>query len=350
MTVAARQGCDDQPAARANLETLTQVGGLTLVTGVAGFIGLHVAQRLLDCGGSVVGVDALHTDISQCRLAQLTGRPGFTFRRLDLSEPDALAAAVAGRRITRIVHLAARANPRASVAAPAGYVRDNLAAFAEILEFGRLGQIEHLIFSSSGSVYGGGDGTPSSSTDPTGRPRSFYAATKTANEAMAYSYAACHGLPCTVLRLFSVYGPWARPDSAAMIFARAIRAGRPVPLFGAGAMTRSFTYVGDVTSAIVRAAAAGGPAGPPPFRVANVAGPAATVERFAATIEQLLGTRAGRRFLPVPDGDVPDSLGRSDEDCPTPLAEGLRHFTDWFMAYPDLAAPLTFASAAGSAH
>lgn len=324
-------------------------GGRTLVTGVAGFIGLHVAQRLLDRGCSVVGVDALHADISQRRLDQLTGRPGFTFHRLDLGEPGALAAAVADRRVTRIVHLAARANPRVSVTAPAGYVRDNLTAFAEILEFGRLGQVEHLIFSSSGSVYGGGEGTASSSTDPTGRPRSFYAATKTANEAMAYSYAACHGLPCTILRLFSVYGPWARPDSAAMIFARAIRAGRPVPLFGAGAMTRSFTYVGDVTSAIVRAAGAGGPTARPPFRVANVAGPVATVERFAAIIEQLLGAPARRRLLPVPDGDVRDSLGRSDEDCPTPLAEGLRQFTDWFLAYPDLAAPLTAVPVAGSA-
>jgi UDP-glucuronate 4-epimerase len=329
--------------------------GRTLVTGAAGFIGLHVAQRLLDVGGSVIGVDALRGvpggDVSERRLAQLQGRRGFTFSRLDLSKPGALADAVAGHRITQVVHLAARANPRASVAAPATYVRDNLTAFAEVLEFCRLGGVEHLLLASSGSVYGGGDGTPSSSAAPTSEPRSFYAATKKANEVMAYSYAACYGLPCTVLRLFNVYGPWARPDSAAMIFARAIRAGLPVPLFGAGAMTRSFTYVDDVTAVVARAVAAGGPAGRPPFRLANVAGPAATVEMFAGIIERLLDSRAGRRSLPVPNGDVRYSVGRSDEHCPTPLAEGLRRFADWFTAYPDMAAPLSAASvAADSAH
>lgn len=312
-------------------------GGVTLVTGVAGFIGVHVARQLLVRGAEVVGVDALRpgpaASIAESRLSQLEGSHGFTFHRLDLADPGALTREVAGHRITRVVHLAARANPRASVAEPAPYVPDNLTAFAEVLEFCRRGKVGHLLFASSGSVYGGGDGTPFNSADPAGQPRSFYAATKQANEVMAHGYAACYGLPCTALRLFNVYGPWARPDSAAMIFARAIRAGHPVPLFGGGTMTRSFSYIDDVTAAVIRAATAGGPAGQVPFRLANVAGPAATVETFAAVLERLLGGRSARLLLPVPDGDVGYSVGRSDEPCPTPLAEGLRRFVDWFTAH-----------------
>lgn len=315
----------------------------TLVTGAAGFVGFHVASRLLDAGEQVMGVDALRTDaharLRAERLHRLTTRPGFTFERMDLARPGALSRAATTWRVERVVHLAAKTNVRDSVTEPFAYVHDNLTAFAEVLEYGRRRSIDHLVFASSGSVYGGGNGRPAAVGDATDCPGSFYAATKKANEMMAYSYAEAYRLPCTGLRLFNVYGPWARPDSAAMVFARAITRGQPVPVFGDGTMVRTFTYVGDVARAVSRALEDPPGAGQvTPFRIANVAGGAAsTVAELLELLESMLGQRAQRRLLPMQPGEVRYSVG----DCggnpdSTPLAEGLALFLEWFAQYDAL--------------
>lgn len=311
----------------------------TLVTGAAGFIGFHVASSLLEAGEEVLGVDVLradrYADLRAARLGRLMVRPGFSFERVDVARPDALWQATTGCPVDRVVHLAARANARESVTSPSAYVHDNLMAFAEVLEHCRQRPVSHLVFASSGSVYGAGTGRPASPDDRTDRPRSFYAATKKANEVMAYSYADAYRLPCTALRFFNVYGPWARPDSAAVIFARAIVSGEPVPLFGAGAMTRSFTYVDDAVRAVI-AALEHPPVQRPdaPFRAINVAAArAATVDQLLSELEQLLGRRSERHVLPMQPGEVRNSVGEDADGNATLLREGLERFLEWFNEY-----------------
>lgn len=323
-------------------------GGRVLVTGAAGFIGMHVAQALLDRGDAVLGVDNLdpYYDVAlkEARLARLAGRAGFAFERLDLAEPGPTAKLFAGGGIDRVVHLAAQAGVRYSIENPLAYVRANVDAFAQVLEGCRHARVAHLVYASSSSVYGANHALPFSEDQPTDRPVSLYAATKKAGEAMAYAYSHLYRFPATGLRFFTVYGPWGRPDMAPMLFARAIVAGEPIKVFNRGAMRRDFTYVDDVVEGVVRALdRPPSPASPgeAPHAIYNIGHhEPVELERFIATLERLLGKPAIRDLQPMQPGDVPatyasiDRLRAAIGYVPrTSLDEGLARFVDWYRAY-----------------
>ena len=226
-----------------------------LVTGCAGFIGMHVARRLLEAGEEVVGIDNCNAyydpALKTARLAQLEGNGDFAFHRLDFADEAALAAALAGTNIDRIVHLGAQAGVRYSLEAPGAYVRSNLVGHANILELARARRVRHLVYASSSSVYGGGTTLPMTVDQRAHRPLSLYAATKRADELMSESYAHLFDLPQTGLRFFTVYGPWGRPDMAVWLFTEALLEGRPIRLFNGGAMKRDFTFIDDVVESVV---------------------------------------------------------------------------------------------------
>src|SRR5690606_17819902 len=229
-----------------------------LVTGAAGFIGFHVAKRLLDDGHRVVGVDNLNDyydpRLKRDRLAQLEGRDGFRFLRLDVADREGVAALFAGETFDRVIHLAAQAGVRYSIENPHAYVDANLVGFANVLEGCRHHGVEHLVYASSSSVYGANTAMPFSTRHNVDHPVSLYAATKKANELMAHTYSHLYGLPTTGLRFFTVYGPWGRPDMAIFKFTRAILGGEPVDVYNEGRMKRDFTYVDDVVEGVVRVA------------------------------------------------------------------------------------------------
>ena len=229
-----------------------------LVTGAAGFIGFHVARRLLQNGRKVVGLDNLNDyydpKLKEARLAELAKLPGFTFVKLDLAEREAMAALFAEHKFPQVVHLAAQAGVRYSLVNPHAYVDANVQGFINVLEGCRHNACKHLLFASSSSVYGANTKLPFSVHDNVDHPISLYAATKKANELMAHTYSHLYRLPATGLRFFTVYGPWGRPDMAMFIFATAIVDGKPLRLFNNGNMRRDFTYVDDVTEAVVRLA------------------------------------------------------------------------------------------------
>ena len=332
-----------------------------LVTGVAGFIGFFVAQRLLARGDAVVGIDNLNDyydpALKMARLAALEGQAaggGFAFRRGDLADPAAVRAAFAEGPFERVIHLAAQAGVRYSLENPQAYVESNLAGFANLLEACRAAETPHLVFASTSSVYGANTTMPFSERQEVGHPLQFYAATKRANELMAHSYAHLFALPCTALRFFTVYGPWGRPDMAPMLFADAISAGRPIRLYNAGRHSRDFTYVEDIAEGVIRAAeviAAPDPAWDPaapdpgtssaPFRIYNI-GNGAPVQLldFIAALERGLGRPALREALPLQPGDVPDTWA----DCSrleaatgwrpsTPVETGVARFVDWYRTF-----------------
>jgi UDP-glucuronate 4-epimerase len=305
-----------------------------VVTGVAGFIGMHVARTLLDRGLAVLGIDALAATppIAHERLAHLAQHPNFAFTQLDLAVPGALDAATRSVEPAGVIHLAARTNPRSSAVDPAPFLRDNVTAFGHVLDWHRRRELPHLVFASTGSV--AGDRTAEAAGQlraDEAAPQSVYAATKQAGEVLARSYAEAFALPITGVRIYNAYGPWARPDSAAMIFADALRAGEPMPWFGDGAMTRTFTYVGDVAAALADTLAA-----PPsdatggPYRLLRAAAAEAhRIDEFATILADLMGCTPAAERLPMQPGDLQHSCGVSDLPCPTPLAIGLRRFVDW---------------------
>ncbi|HWV47305.1 MAG TPA: SDR family NAD(P)-dependent oxidoreductase, partial [Nitrospira sp.] len=227
-----------------------------LVTGAAGFIGFHVAMRLLDRGDQVIGLDNINdyydVRLKQARLAQLTPHERFRFVKLDLSNRQGMRDLFAGESIQRVVHLAAQAGVRYSLANPHAYTESNIEGFINILEGCRRCNIEHLVYASSSSVYGGNTHMPFSTHDNVDHPVSLYAATKKANELMAHCYAHLYQLPCTGLRFFTVYGPWGRPDMALFIFTKAILEGKPIEVFNQGRMKRDFTYVDDIVEGVIR--------------------------------------------------------------------------------------------------
>jgi UDP-glucuronate 4-epimerase len=227
-----------------------------LVTGAAGFIGYHVARRLLEGGRAVVGIDNLNNyydpKLKEARLAELTKFPGFRFIKLDLADRAGMAALFAEHKFAHVVHLAAQAGVRYSLIDPHAYIDSNLVGFTNILEGCRHNGCKHLLYASSSSVYGSNTQMPFSTHDNVDHPLSLYGATKKANEAMAHSYSHLFTLPTTGLRFFTVYGPWGRPDMAMWIFAEAIAAGKPIKLFNHGKMQRDFTYVDDVVESIER--------------------------------------------------------------------------------------------------
>jgi UDP-glucuronate 4-epimerase len=333
-----------------------------LVTGVAGFIGMFVAQRLLARGDRVVGLDnlndyydpALKTD----RLARLAGGDAFVFERMDLADREGMAALFARERFDRVVHLGAQAGVRYSLTNPMAYVDSNLIGFANVLEGCRHGGVEHLVYASSSSVYGGNAKLPYSEADGVDHPVSLYAATKRANEAMAHSYSHLYGLPTTGLRFFTVYGPWGRPDMAPFLFADAMLSGRPIKVYNEGRMTRDFTYIDDIVEGVLRVLDKPATANPlydaarpdpstssAPWRIFNIGNstPVPLLE-FIDTMERALGVTAVREMLPLQPGDVlATHADASALDAwvgfspSTSLADGVQRFADWFRPryHPD---------------
>ncbi|MBM3853671.1 MAG: NAD-dependent epimerase/dehydratase family protein [Verrucomicrobia bacterium] len=338
-----------------------------LVTGAAGFIGYHVARRLAESGRcEVLGIDNLseYYDVAlkQARLARLEPLEGFRFLQADFAEAERFAGLVAHFRPDYVVHLGAQPGVRHSMEHPAAYTRSNLEGFAAVLEACRRTPPKHLVFASSSSVYGAGAQPPYREDDNTDRPISYYGATKKANELMAHSYALNHGLNLTGLRFFTVYGPWGRPDMAPTLFARAICAGAPLPLFNHGRNRRDFTYIDDIVDGVLKvllypptadgSSPAGKPASGPAavgaecrsLRIFNL-GHHRPVETllFVRMLEELLGRKAGVELLPPQPGDMFETcadLTRVQAAYgfvpKVPLEEGLKRFVEWFRAYDQI--------------
>jgi UDP-glucuronate 4-epimerase len=329
-----------------------------LVTGAAGFIGFHVARRLVEAGRDVVGVDNLSPyydpALKEARLRQFAGAKNFKFKRLDLADRTGTAALFAEHRFPFVVHLAAQAGVRHSLVDPHAYVDANLVGFLNILEGCRHTGCRHLVYASSSSVYGANTRMPFRTSDNVDHPLSLYGASKKANELMAHSYSHLFNLPATGLRFFTVYGPWGRPDMAMWIFAAAISAGTPIKLFNHGKMRRDFTYIDDAVQAVVRlidqpakgdphwSGDAPGPArSSAPWRVYNI-GNNSPVELLDVVnlLEQALGKKAIRELVPMQLGDVPATFADVDDlmrdvgfKPSTPIAEGVARFVAWYNDY-----------------
>lgn len=317
----------------------------TLVTGAAGFIGLHIVRRLLDEGRDVVGLDNLNDRydpaLKQARLQILHQHPRFTFVQSDLVDRPATAALFAKHRFEAVVHLAAQAGVRPSIDHPEAYVDANLTGFANVLEGCRHNQCRHLLYASSSSVYGANSKVPFSVDDRTDHPVSFYAATKKANELMAYSYSHLYRLPVTGLRFFTIYGPWSRPDMAIFLFTKAILEGAPIRLFNHGRMRRDFTHVDDVSrvvSRIVDLVPGNADRGGAPARIYNVGNQHPEQLMHVVTLlEQELGREAIKEMLPMQPGDVTETfadVGDLMRDVgfrpATLIADGIRGFVAWY--------------------
>ena len=329
-----------------------------LVTGSAGFIGMHVALRLLERGDEVVGIDNLNDyydmALKEARSARLCRHSTYREYRVDIADRVAMERIFGEERPQRVVNLAAQAGVRYSLRNPRAYVDTNVVGFMNILEGCRAVQAEHLVYASSSSVYGGNTRMPFSEHDRVDHPVSIYAATKRANELMAHTYSHLYKLPSTGLRFFTVYGPWGRPDMALFLFTKAILEERPIDIFNGGAMQRDFTYIDDVADAVVRVVDR--PARPgsafdamhpdpaaswAPFRILNVGNhrPVALMA-YVEALEQALGLEAKRNFLPMQAGDVPATyadttlLAEAVEFLPaTTVGEGVRRFVDWYLEY-----------------
>lgn len=332
-----------------------------LVTGAAGFIGMHVTQLLLDRGDEVIGVDNLNDyydpALKSARLGKLLPRSGFKFSKIDVADYTALNELFASENFTHVVHLAAQAGVRYSLENPGVYLQSNLVGFGNIVELCRQYRIQHLVYASSSSVYGANRKMPFAVTDNVDHPVSLYAASKKANELMAHSYSHLFDLPTTGLRYFTVYGPWGRPDMAPWLFTSAIMEGRPIDVFNGGEMWRDFTYVADIALGTVKVLDC-----PPmrtsrsddsnlipgtsdaPYRIYNIGNhqPTKLID-FIATLEQVLGRNAVKRFKPMQPGDVvatyadTDSL-RSDVgfEPRTNLSEGLANWVEWYLLYKNI--------------
>jgi UDP-glucuronate 4-epimerase len=317
-----------------------------LVTGAAGFIAFHIARRLLAVGRDVVGLDNLNAyydpKLKQARLDVLRENPRFSFVQADLADRSAMASLFAKHHFEVVLHLAAQAGVRYSIEQPHAYVDANLEGFANILEGCRHHQCRHLIYASSSSVYGANTKVPFSTDDKTDHPVSFYAATKKANEVMAYSYSHLYRLPVTGLRFFTIYGPWGRPDMALFLFTKAILEGAPIKLFNHGKMRRDFTYIDDVTRVVLRlidhVPSDKGPAGGAPARIYNVGNNhPEDVTHVVTVLEKALGRTAVKDMLPMQPGDVPETfadvgdLMRDVGFTPsTSIEDGIRDFVAWY--------------------
>ncbi len=312
-----------------------------LVTGAAGFIGYHVCERLLARGDTIIGLDNLDTSgdvtLKATRLSRLKASPNFGFHRMDIRDVKACRELFDGAKPDRVVHLAARVGVRAMASEAPEYAETNVTGFLQVLELCRLAKVEHLVFASSSSVYGAGTPVPFAENSPADHPLSLYAATKRADELMAHVYSHQYGLPVSGLRLFTVYGPWGRPDMAPMLFLRAMLEGRPIVLNGEGRMQRDFTYVDDVVEALVRVLDKP-PVGAPPYRVLNVGrGTPVTMARFVDLLEEQLKTKAWVELRPGRSGELEvtsadvTALERETGFRPSvPLEEGLAKLVAWY--------------------
>jgi UDP-glucuronate 4-epimerase len=326
-----------------------------LVTGAAGFIGMHVAERLLADGERVVGLDNLNDyydlRLKQARLARLQGHPQFQFEKLDLADDAAIAALFRQHRFERVVHLGAQAGVRYSLTHPHTYIDSNVRGTLNVLEGCRHHGAQHLVFASTSSVYGLNSRMPFSEHHGVDHPVSLYASTKRAGELMAHNYAELFGLPVTALRFFTVYGPWGRPDMSPMIFATKMTRGEPIDVFNHGKHRRDFTFVTDIVEGVVRALGRP-PASSPawdtlaadpatsraPFRIYNI-GNSSTVELmyFIELLEKALGVKAVKHFLPAQPGDVFETLADVTEletaigyRPKVAIEEGVERFIQWF--------------------
>ena len=328
-----------------------------LVTGAAGFIGMHVSQLLLARGDSVLGLDNLNDyydpQIKRDRLARLE-HANFRFVKADVADRASMEGLFANEGFDRVVHLAAQAGVRYSLTNPHAYIDSNIVGFMNVLEGCRHHKVQHLTYASSSSVYGGNTRMPFSEHDGVDHPVSLYAATKKANELMAHTYSHLYGLPTTGLRFFTVYGPWGRPDMALFLFTKAILEGRPIDVFNHGKMIRDFTYVDDIAEGVVRTldrvatadanydAMQGDPArSNVPFRVFNIGNhdPVPLMD-FISAIEGAVGREAVKNFLPLQSGDVPATSADVQEleawtgfRPATSVPEGVRRFVAWYRAY-----------------
>ncbi len=329
-----------------------------LVTGAAGFIGFHVAERLLAAGHQVTGLDNLNdyydVNLKLSRLALLQAHSAFHFVKGDLADRALMADLFANGQFRRVIHLGAQAGVRYSLENPHAYADANLVGHLNILEGCRQHKIEHLLYASSSSVYGLNRKTPFSTDDSVDHPVSLYAATKKANELMSHSYAHLYGVPCTGLRFFTVYGPWGRPDMALFKFTKAILAGQPIDVYNFGEMKRDFTFIDDIAEAIIRLAdvipqpdadwtvETGSPAeSSAPYRVYNI-GNSQPVElkTFIHELETALGIPAQMNLLPLQPGDVLETSADTSAleavigfKPQTPLAQGLARFVDWYKSF-----------------
>jgi UDP-glucuronate 4-epimerase len=319
-----------------------------LLTGAAGFIGMHTALRLLARGDAVTGIDhlAAHDSaaLQPARLARLQGLPGFRFQRLDVADRAGMAALFARERFDAVLHLAAQAGVRHSISHPHTCIASNITGFGHVLEGCRAQDLKHLVYASSSSVYGGNTKMPFEETDPVDHPVSLYAATKKANELMAHSHSHLYRLPATGLRFFTVYGPWGRPDMACFSFTKAVLEGRPIEVFNHGNMRRDFTWIDDIVEGVLRVLdkpATPEAEGGAPHRVFNIGNhePVPLME-FIACIERATGREAVKRLLPMQPGDVPATWASTQAlrdwvgfAPATPLAEGIPRFVRWYREH-----------------
>jgi len=320
-----------------------------LVTGAAGFIGFHASLALLATGETVVGVDCVNAyydpSLKEARLKVLGENKRFTFHRLDIADRAAVAGLI--RRhpdVTRVVHLAAQAGVRYSLIDPFAYTRANVEGQLVLLEACReLKRLDHFVFASSSSVYGGNTKLPFSVSDPVEKPLSLYAATKRAGELISHAFAHVHRMPITGLRFFTVYGPWGRPDMAAFIFVRKILAGEPIEVFNDGDMKRDFTYIDDIVAGLTACVARPPTAadGRPPFKLYNIGNNSAEpLMRFVSVLEKTLGRKAKVKFRPMQTGDVKETfadIAETERDFGfkpmTPIDVGLPKLVTWYRDY-----------------
>ena len=329
-----------------------------LLTGSAGFIGMHCIERLLARGDTVVGVDNLNdyyeVSLKEVRLARIAGHENFSFHRVSVEDKDAMAALFAAERPDRVIHLAAQAGVRYSLENPHAYIDANLQGFINILEGCRHNGVEHLVYASSSSVYGGNELMPFSEHHSVDHPVSLYAATKKANELMAHTYSHLYDLPTTGLRFFTVYGPWGRPDMALFMFTRAMLAGETINVFNEGRMVRDFTYIDDIVEGVIRVldkVAQPNPDFDPlqpdpqtstaPFRVFNIGnGNPTPLMDYIGALEEALGITAKKNMMPMQPGDVPATSADTAElfkwvgfAPDTDVRDGVKRFVEWYLAY-----------------
>jgi UDP-glucuronate 4-epimerase len=329
-----------------------------LVTGAAGFIGFHTTARLLDRGDSVIGVDNVNRyydpKLKEARVAQLDGRNGFSFRRMNIADVAAMTELFRSERFDKVIHLAAQAGVRYGLENPNAYIESNIVGTQNILEGCRHTDVQHLVLASSSSVYGANTAMPFSVHDNVDHPLSLYAATKKANELAAHAYAHLYRIPITALRFFTVYGPWGRPDMALFKFTRQILAGEPIEVYNNGHHARDFTYIDDIVEGVLRTADRNAEPNPKwsgdkpdpatstaPYRLYNIGNnnPVALMD-FIAAIEKAVGRDAKKIFLPLQPGDVVKTFADVDDlvrdvgfKPTTPIDEGIARFVDWYRSY-----------------
>jgi UDP-glucuronate 4-epimerase len=329
-----------------------------LITGAAGFVGFHLSLRLLNIGVEVVGIDNLNdyydVSLKQARLSLLEGNVGFTFRKLDLAGREGIAALFSENVFDVVVNLGAQAGVRYSIKNPSAYIDSNLVGFGNVLEGCRHSNVKHLVYASSSSVYGANTKMPFSVHHNVDHPVSLYAATKKANELMAHTYSSLYNLPTTGLRFFTVYGPWGRPDMAYFSFTKAILEGKPIDVYNNGNMKRDFTYIDDIVEGLVRVVnrvpipniewRSDNPdpgTSYAPYRIYNI-GNNNPVEllRFIEVMEECLGKKAVKNFMPIQAGDVPATFADVNDLIrdvgfrpETSIEEGIGKFIEWYKGY-----------------